>query len=240
MSRTERSQAAHDVHALIHAASDEAATVCLFRHADKIILSFACNGSGCLLSDWYAPNDENFLELLDASNFSSDDVGEYFCDMVNLLARKYYFHNSNPTAYSLLPIDHNSSEEIPLKNFDDMINEQRFSDVKKYGDDYVECDAGQLVVADEKRDILYLSLLEHNGVELAVKDDKDNEPTEDDLANIDLADIDSEIFDDAASILEYPEKNHFDRQAVPYRNSPVKRRGFFRAACYNVGKTFRR
>ncbi|MBR1807646.1 MAG: hypothetical protein IJ774_14845 [Selenomonadaceae bacterium] len=201
-SRSDRSQAAHDAHVLIHASCDDAATVCLFRHADKIILSFASNRLGCLLSDWYAPNDENFFERLDIANFPVDD-DEYFRSMVHLLARRYYFTESKPTAYSLLPIDFFTGGELSHKEFEDFILAQKFSAVKDYGDDYVECDATQFDSFDDTTAELDSVLLEAENVELVIDNE---EPNEDSLAEVDAFDefagIDSEDFADPSKLLE--------------------------------------
>lgn len=201
-SRSDRSQAAHDAHVLIHASCDDAATVCLFRHADKIILSFAGNGTGCLLSDWFEPNDENFFERLDVANFPVDD-DEYFRNMIYLLARRYYFTDSSPTAYSLLPIDFFTGGELSHEEFEDFILEQKFSAVKTYGDDYVERDVTQFDSLDETIAELDSVLLEAEDVEFVLDNE---EPNEDSLAEVDALDefagIDSEDFADPSKLLE--------------------------------------
>ena len=209
--RNDRSQAAHDAHVLIHASCDDAATVCLFRHADKIILSFACGGLGCLLSDWYAPNDENFFERLDVANFSDDD-DKYFGDMVHLLARRYYFADNNPTAYAMLPIDFFMDGHVSRAEVENFVNEQRFSAVRIYGTDYVACDAAQIDSLDDTTAELDLVLLEAEDVELDIA--ADAEPPDEDFAESDevdapdeLAKIDAEIFADSSRLLDYLKKN---------------------------------
>lgn len=202
---SDRSQTAHDVHALIHTVSDETATICLFRHADKIILSFACDGLGCLLSDWYAPDDENFTERLNVANFSVTAGNEYFCDWVNFFARSYYFFNNTPTAYSILPIDlFSGNEEVSREEIEDFITEQKFSAVKEYGNDYIECDAAQFDSFDDTPDELDFVLLEAEEVEFVFDDEEAN--VSDDDAPEEFSGIDAEIFDDPSRLLEYLEK----------------------------------
>lgn len=46
-----RSQAAHDIHTLIHSLTESEGTICLFRHENKIMLSLAGFGYSCILSD---------------------------------------------------------------------------------------------------------------------------------------------------------------------------------------------
>lgn len=195
-SRSDRSQAAHDAHVLIHASFNDTTTLCLFRHADKIILSFASNGLGCLLSDWFDPNDGNFFEHLDIANFPVGD-DEYFRSMVHLLARRYYFADNAPTAYSLLPIDFFTGGELSHKEFEDFILEQKFSAVKNYGDDYVEYDATQLDSFDDATAELDSVLLEAENVEFVFDNE---EPNEESLAEINM--IDNEDFADPSKLLE--------------------------------------
>ena len=199
-SRNDRSQAAHDVHVLIHASCADAPTICLFRHANKIILSFASNGLGCLLSDWYAPDAEDFMERLNVANFSVTDGNEYFCDMAYLLARPYYFQNSTPTAYSVLPIDFFSgNEEVSREEIEDFIIEQKFSAVKEYGNDYIECDATQFDSFDDAPAEFDSILLEAEEVEFIFEDhDASLTDTPEEFSL-----IDEEIFDDPSRLLEY-------------------------------------
>ena len=205
-SLSDRSQTAHDVHALMHTVSDNVATICLFRHANEIILSFAFDGLGCLLSDWYAPDDEDFTERLNVANFSVIDGNEYFCDLVNFFARAYYFLNSTPTAYSILPIDlFSGNEEVSREEIEDFIMEQKFSAVKEYGNDYIECDAAQLDSFDDTPDELDSVLLEAEEVEF-VFEGEEASVNDDDIPE-ELSEIDEEIFDDPSRLLEYLEKN---------------------------------
>lgn len=198
----DRSQTAHDVHSLIHTVSDEVATICLFRHADKIILSFAYNGLGCLLSDWYAPDAEDFMERLNVANFSVTDGNEYFYDMAYFLARSYYFQNSTPTAYSVLPIDFFSgNEEVSREEIEDFIMEQKFSAVKEYGNDYIECDDTQFDSFDDTPAEFDSILLEAEEVEFIFGDEESN--VNDDDFHEEVSRIDDEIFDDPSRLLEY-------------------------------------
>ena len=203
---SDRSQTAHDVHALIHTVSDDVATICLFRHADKIIFSFACDGLGCLLSDWYSPEDEELMERLNVANFSADDGNEYFCDMINFFVRSYYFSNSLPTVYSILPVDlFSGNEEISREEIEDFIMEQKFSAVKEYGNDYIECDATQFDSFDDTPAEFDSILLEAEEVEF-IFDDEESNVNDDDFPE-EVSGIDDEIFDDPSRLLEYLKKS---------------------------------
>ena len=203
----DRSQTAYDIHALMHKVSDEVATICLFRHANKIILSFAYNRLGCLLSDWYAPDAEDFMERLNVANFSVTDGNEYFCDMAYFLARPYYFQNSTPTAYSVLPIDlFSGTEEVSREEIEDFITEQKFSAVKEYGNDYIECDAAQFDSFDDTPAEFDSILLEAEEVEF-IFDDEELNVNDDDFPE-EVLGIDEEIFDDPSRLLEYLKKFH--------------------------------
>lgn len=197
-----RSQTAHDVHALIHAVSDDVATICLFRHADKIILSFACDGLGCLLSDWYAPDAEAFMERLDVANFSVTGGNEYFWDMAYLLARPYYFPNGTSTAYAILPIDlFLGNEEVSREEIENFIMAQKFSAVKEYGNDYVVCDATQFNSFEDTPDEFDSILLEAEEVEF-IFDDNESSLNDPDTPE-EISSIDEEILADPSRLLEY-------------------------------------
>ena len=96
VSSSERSQAAHNSHMLIQSVVNDQATICMFRLADEIILSFAGYGLTCILSDWYSSEDK-ILEKLDIANMTIANNREYFFDFVSIFARQYYFSNNAPT-----------------------------------------------------------------------------------------------------------------------------------------------
>lgn len=57
--KVNRSQAAHDIHTMIHPVVEADGTICLFCHDDEVMLSFLGFGLRCILSDWYPMADEN-------------------------------------------------------------------------------------------------------------------------------------------------------------------------------------
>lgn len=114
-SKVNRSQAAHDIHTMIHPVVEADGTICLFCHDDEVMLSFLGFGLRCILSDWYPMADENetLLEKLDIANFSIVRGTDYFSDMIYLLARNYY-QSGQPSTYELIPIDFRIKAKVLL------------------------------------------------------------------------------------------------------------------------------
>ena len=94
VNRRIRSQTACEVHELIQDIVNAVATICLFKHSDEIIISFATRKNHCILSDWYSPYDKKIGERLHVANVSVKNDAEYFFDLVYNLARSYYFRDS--------------------------------------------------------------------------------------------------------------------------------------------------
>lgn len=137
--RSERNQAAHNSHMLIQSVVKNQATICMSRHVDEIILSFASYGSTCILSDWYS-SEYKILEKLDIANMTIKDNREYFFDFVSIFARHYYFSNNSPTFYDSLPLNFFSDwkSDVTREEIEEFLIDQKFSVVKEYGTDYVE------------------------------------------------------------------------------------------------------
>ena len=204
--RSECSQAAHDVHMLIQAAVNDRATICLARHADEVIFSFAGYGANCLLSDWYSSDDE-ILQRLDIANMTIANGREYFCDFVSIFARRYYFFNNTPTFYDLLPINFFSDvkNDTTREEEEEILIAQRLSVVKDYGNDYVEYSAAppeDFVDSEREFDLI---LHEAENVEISFSDTEDlPEPTEPE--EYETFEVDANIFDDPELLLNYIEK----------------------------------
>lgn len=122
VNRTRRSRTACKVHDLIQDIVNAKATICLFKHSDEIIISFATRKNHCVLSDWYSPYDEKFIECLHVANVSVNNDAEYFFDLVYNLARSYYFkdkESSNEQKYDedFIPYD-KTPRKIPDRELD--------------------------------------------------------------------------------------------------------------------------
>ena len=202
---SERSQAAHNSHMLIQSVVKNQATICMSRHADEIILSFAGYGSNCILSDWYS-SEYKILERLDIANMTIADVKEYFLDFVSIFARHYYFSNK-PTFYDSLPLNFFSDwkSDVTREEIEEFLREQRFSIVKEYGNDYVEYSTFVLEDAVDNEYEFDLILQEAENVQIIFSDKEDlTKQTESD--EYDLSEIDTNIFADPELLLNYIDK----------------------------------
>lgn len=204
--RSERSQAAHNSHMLIQSVVKNQATICMSRHADEIILSFAGYGSTCILSDWYS-SEYKILERLDIANMTISDIKEYFFDFVSIFARHYYFSNNSPTFYDSLPLNFFSDwkSDVTREEIEEFLIDQKFSVVKEYGNDYVEYDT---ISPEDSVDNEYefdLVLQEAENVQISFSEEEDL-PEQTDSDEYDLSDIAPEIFADPELLLNYIEK----------------------------------
>ena len=192
--KSDRSQAARNIHTMIHPCIGATGTVCLFRYDDDVMLSFMGFGLRCILSDWY-PVDEDSDELqcrLHISNMSIDPNADYFTDMVYLLARSYYFYPKELPIYELLPItffSEASHDEIDSDDLKQIVKYELSKPQREYGDDYVEYDeTSPSSDADVCADI-DLMLLEMDDT-----DDEIDNPADED---IELEDYEDELSDDS-------------------------------------------
>jgi len=185
--RSDRSQTAHNIHSLIQSVVDDQATICLFRHADKIMFSFAGYNFGCILSDWYS-NEDEFFDKLNIANMTIANAEEYFLDFVSLFIREYYFFKSLPKLY----------ETLQLKLF---FYRDDFNESFDCNEDYVEY-TKPLPKKSADNDEFYLFFQESEIVKTTSSDEQQTE-SEDEL---DLSEIDDKVFDDPELLLEYIEK----------------------------------
>lgn len=139
----DRSQAAYDIHRLLHPTFEESSTVMLFCHNDKFMLSIAKSDEDIVLSDWYDRylDSGKVAEMIDISEFSFDSAADFICEFIYKIARDYYLHTT-PTGleiYDYLPV-YQSYEILEtwgkekIKEFvDNLMNKSQ----AEYGYDYV-------------------------------------------------------------------------------------------------------
>ncbi|MBQ3444573.1 MAG: hypothetical protein IJG33_15175 [Selenomonadaceae bacterium] len=205
VSSSERSQAVHNSHVLIQSVVNDQATICMSRHDDEIIFSFAGYGLTCILSDWYS-NEYKILERLDIANMTITDNREYFFDFVSIFARHYYFSNKQ-TFYDSLPLNFfsNWKSDITREEIEEFLIEQRFSVVKEYANDYVGYDTPSPEEYIDNEYEFDLVLQEAENVQISFSEEEDSlDQTEAD--EYDLSDISPEVFDDPELLLNYIEK----------------------------------
>lgn len=204
VSSSERSQAVHNSHVLIQSVVNDQATICMSRHDDEIIFSFAGYGLTCILSDWYS-NEYKILERLDIANMTITDNREYFFDFVSIFARHYYF-STKPTFYDSLPLNFFSDwkSDITREEIEEFLIEQRFSVVKEYANDYVGYDTPSPEEYIDNEYEFDLVLQEAENVQISFSEEEDYlDQTEAD--EYDLSDISPEVFDDPELLLNYIE-----------------------------------
>lgn len=139
-----RSQAAHDIHTLLHPIIGAKGTICLFHWDDVVLLSFMGYGKRCILSNWYPMDDdyETLLTKLDIGNMSVENGYDYFLDMIYVLARRYYLIGQ-PSTYELIPIDcisNAGTDGVDREEINRAIEYELRAPEREYGDDYVEYD----------------------------------------------------------------------------------------------------
>lgn len=139
----DRSQAAYDIHRLLHATFEENYSVIFFCHNDNFMLSIAGFGGEVVLSDWY---DRRFdfvklSEMIDISEFPFDSAADFISEFIYKIARNYFFHTTpmGLEIYDYLPVHRLDETNEPwskeeIKEFvDDLIGKSQ----TEYGYDYV-------------------------------------------------------------------------------------------------------
>ena len=208
-SKSTRSQAAHDIHMMIHSITEANGTICLFRYNDEIMLSFVGFGCRCILSDWYLIEDdyELLLKKLDIANMSVSQNKDYFNDMIFSLARDYYL-KEQPTIYDLLPIDFISkagTNDIDRDKIDEQIEFELSSPQRNYGDDYVEYDKSVYIKPEDINTEFDLLLLELDN-EIDENELSETNETAEDKEILELDNLDSEIFQDPELMIKLLKK----------------------------------
>jgi len=139
----DRSQAAYDIHRLLHPTFEEISTVMFFCHNDKFMLSITKSNEDIVLSDWYDrySDADMVAEMIDISEFSFDSTSNFISEFIYKIARSYYLHPA-PTGleiYDYLPVHQpdvifETWGKDEIKGFvDDLMNKSR----SEYGYDYV-------------------------------------------------------------------------------------------------------
>lgn len=194
--KSDRSQAAYDIHMLIHPLIGSEATILFSQHDDEMLLSFMGFGYQCVLSDWYPIEDDfdQLLNRLDIANVSISRSIDYFTDMVYILGRNYYLYGQ-PSTYDILPIDfitRTNSDGVDRDELDKFIEFQLTAPRQEYGDDYVAYDKSTNVQLESISAELNLMLLE-----MADEDDDDDNSFGEELEPEDDIDDDKSIDGDA-------------------------------------------
>ena len=212
--RSNRSQAAHDIHTMVHPVIEADGTICLFLYGDNVMLSFMGYGFRCILSDWY-PMDDNYerlLEKLSISNTSIQSGYDYFSDMIYALARNYYFLRK-PLNYELFPVDYLSNErfsELDHEELNRLIEYELSTSQREYGDDYVEYDEStkhQSVDIGAELELMLLEMDEENDTPLGEEPDVDEDTEQ--VADLEAGDayefdeVDPEIFHDPTLMVKW-------------------------------------
>lgn len=139
----DRSQAAYDIHRLLHPTFDESDTVMIFCHNDKFMLSITKSNEDIVLSDWYDrySDVDKIAEMIDISDFSFDSISDFISEFIYKIARNYYLYPT-PTGleiYDYLPVYQSNIifetwEKDEIKEFVyDLMNKSQ----SEYGYDYV-------------------------------------------------------------------------------------------------------
>lgn len=189
--KSERSQIAHDIHAMIHPMIGSDASVCVFRYDDEILFTFVGYELRCILSDWYfvETDDDCLTEKLDIGNVSIDRSRDYYMDLIYMLARKYYLY-SQPSTFELLPISFISNvgiEEIDRESINQYTAYELSAPQREFGDDYVEYDEAvdeHTVDIDTELDLMLLEMDEESssnpfGDEIEPEDELDQDEPDD-------------------------------------------------------------
>ncbi len=220
--RKHRSQAARDVHGLIHSLIEMDASVCVFHLGDEILISFMGYGCHCVLSDWYPIEDRDGLlaERLDISNVSTKGNYAYFRDLMYSLERDYYRIHEGKSIYPFFPIDCISKVDLGYLSADEvtrMLHDSLYKYHLEYGDDYVPYGASvDTSIPDITRDLYFMlhvpTETEENPfgdkVETDDEDDgffSDNSPGDDDKKSLRKS---SELLSDSASRALKPDSEY--------------------------------
>jgi len=220
-----RSQTVYDAHVLLHSALGSDGSILLTKHDDSVIVSLAGFGQGCILSDWYLMQDDYsaLAERLDIINLSLSSAFDFFFDLKYSIARKYYLYpiTYEMAMHSLTPEDYRNNYYLGFYNREalrELVTNAFFAYQIEYGDDYVE---PTQYTAEPSIDVgaeLDLMLLD-----MDMDEDSDDNPFDEDLSefvddyeddgffeeseNLDLDDLDPEIFKDANLLVKWLEKN---------------------------------
>lgn len=213
-----RSITAYNVHMLLDYVFNYDASIVLFRHSNKIMLTFAGFGQACILSDWYDESDDSeIVEKIHVVNESLHTAKEFFYDIIYNIARKYYIYpiSKEQAIYESLPLNcFDPNKERPdayeiQSAIDNYINTY----VDMYGDDYVE-PRGKVINNNEisqELDLLLLAIEDESEIESDMDMDDENSDYQDNTAGSDdykeFENLDPELFKDPVKMVKWLEKN---------------------------------
>lgn len=204
----DRSQTAHDIHAMLHPLLQTKASICLFRWEDEVMFTFAGYEKRCMLSDWYQMNlDYDLLkDKLDICNMCIGNSRDYFYDFIYYLARSYYTTTFDGPVYALLPIDiFKNGELVDKEEINEYIRDLRLTPIREYGDDYVEYDDTAIFETDGISKSIEATLLDLDDLDNISEDN----PFGDKLEDQDF-DEDDEFVDEADALVTAEDEYEFD------------------------------
>lgn len=217
----EKSQAAFDIHTIIHQLTEAEGTVCIFLYEESVLISIAGFGLNCVLSDWFSVYDDTD-ELHDRLNIGEvclDSAKAYLASLAYNIAREYYIYPPDPVfaAQRFLPADiftGYDSDLISREELSDIVRKELYADIYAYGDDYVEHNekiASHGIEISDELALMMLDLDEEDdnpfGEELEPEDDLDHDEfAEEERDDYEFEDVDPEIFKDPALMVQWLEQ----------------------------------
>jgi hypothetical protein len=221
-SKGSRSQAAFEIHEMLHPLINAYASVILFRWENYVMLSIICENSECILSDWYEAVDDYdcLVEKMHIANVSLQSARLYIEDLEYNVAREYYIYpvHREMIIYTALPIDCFTAEWDSFVDRDE-IQQYAYDElnkyINKYGDDYVDQEDVQTGNSDVGKELDML-LLEMDSIDeqsddmlLEESDDEEFEEDEDiSEGDSELQNIDPDVLNDPVLMVKWLQKNN--------------------------------
>jgi hypothetical protein len=194
--------------------------VLLFRHENICMLAFTPKNSsaGALFSDWFC--EASILEVMrkiDISSTSLKNSNDFFCDLVYMAARRYYFEPvSRDCAHAewFNQVFYDDNDAYVLPGLKEYLDAAVYAHVIEYGDDYVEepnFGAYQVDNIDSKDfefDLLEFEIEEMRKVAKLEFEDESilEEDNIDSYERVYAEDIPTEVMDDPVLLLEWLNK----------------------------------
>lgn len=221
-SKSLRSQTAYDIHCLFQRVFPTKASIILFRHNRKILLSMQGFDSDVYLSDWF--DEEGDFDVLVNSihicNMSLHSARDYFYDFVYSIARWYYIYpiTKEAATYLMFPIDYFLEYENDIARLDrETLMDQIFENFRlaeaDYGDDFVEPGITQqsIINVGAELDLIALELdINDMGNDEEYLDETDELGEEYDEEETEDEDFDNDIFEDPTLMVRFLERNAKD------------------------------
>ena len=216
----DRSQAAFDIHALLHPLTGADGTVCAFLYEENILISVMGFGLNCVLSDWFSVYDDTdeLHGRLNIGEVSLDSAMAYIASLAYNVGRNYYIYppDSVFALHKLLPADMFTGYDADLimrEELSTIVQERLYADIHEYGDDYVEYSQKVSKRGIDIADELALMMLDFDeesdnpfGEELELEDDLDyDEFSDEERDDYEFEDVDPEIFKDPTLMVQWLE-----------------------------------